>query len=272
MTTEISVVDQAPTHPPMRVVNRQDAIMATSSEALPAALAEFGERRRIFREWLLSNMQEGVHFGVVPGTGGKGGNDPQYRKLPSLYQPGADLIVELMNVRAEFEPDPVAWHQLGAKPGTIAYKCRLFSRDGQVIGEGNGADRIGNKQRDEHAAVMMACKRAKVSAVRTTFSLTDLFSQDLEDLQREPLPNPEQKDDAPEAQPRGERVTKEEFKDLTKRWTAYQMEREAPTDKQEWCIWVNSASGMPIASVPNQAKWTRENFRKCMAELTGGQP
>ncbi len=267
MTTEMTVSDAHYENLPMRPATRHDAIMATNSIELPAKLAEFSERRRIFREWVLSNMVEGVHFGIVPGTGGRGGNDPQYRKLPSLYQPGADLIIVLMEVRAEFEPDPLAWQQLGGKPGTIAYKCRLFSRDGALIGEGNGADRIGNKQRDEHAAVMMACKRAKVSAVRTTYSLTDLFSQDLEDLQREPHANPEQRPDAPVVQPRGDRVTAANLTQLFNGWKKKRLEYELDATADAFREWQQPHTGIPAASSNKPELWTTLKLSQCYEQL-----
>jgi hypothetical protein len=267
VSNEMTIVDQEPQPPAVRHADTRGGIMATISVDLPALLTEFSERRRLFREWLLSNMEEGVHYGVVPGTGGKGGNDPQYRKLPSLYQPGADLVVELMNVRAEFEPDPVAWQQLGSKPGVVCYKCRLISRDGQVIGEGNGADKVGNKQRDEHAATMMACKRAKVSAVRTTYSLTDLFSQDLEDLQREAPDAPSQAPDAPTAQPRGQRVTVENLKQLYQAWRAYHEHDDTKDAKALFVAWQTPITGIPTEVAHKPENWTPLKLSECYARL-----
>lgn len=172
-----------------RVVDFKNGVQLLSVEDQKIFLAEHTLRRNHFREWLLSQLIEGVHYGFPPGCEPK--LDRQGRPLvdkkqwtakPSLYKAGAFYIIELLKVRAVFEPDMETWEMSGKVSGLIFRKCRILNpATGDTLGEGSGAYLIGKKGMDANAAIKMAEKNSATSAVINTFALSDLFTQDLED-------------------------------------------------------------------------------------------
>lgn len=219
--------EPAPDEPRGALADLRAHAIAVPVERMQAALAEYAERRQAFRDWLLEQLVEGLHYGYVPGTEprfdsngntvGKRWNvrekrydetvvsPKSWRAKRCLYKAGAEFVVDLMNVRAEYAADVPAWQQLGGEPGNFVIKCKLVSRaNGAAIGEGIGARKVGTKGGDENNAVKMAQKAALVAAVLNSYGLSDLFTQD----QDNPPPkhdNPPH-DEAPKTPPRNKRA------------------------------------------------------------------
>jgi hypothetical protein len=239
--TALSVVE---TQPPALKDFRQQFLMAPVA-VMQAGLAEYKERRESFREWLKSQLVEGVHYGYPPGCEPKycdqngrpcpeseawGTVDKKNNVLalstwtpkPSFYKAGADFVCDLLWARDEYEADMNAWEQLGKPVGTFVFRCRLLSRaTNEVLGEGRGCRRISTNRmtEQENGAIKMAKKSAKVDAVLNTWGLADLFTQDIEDgMGPEKRPSPEADPNAATAQPRGERVTAAEIEAIVDRW------------------------------------------------------
>jgi hypothetical protein len=250
-------------------------------------LAEYAERRRAFRDWLLAQLNEGVHFGIPPGCEPKtqvqangevwygvwqrGGSytfypPSQWKPKPSLYKAGADFILDLMGARDEYESDLAAWEQLGKPAGTFVRKCRLYSKQtGEFMGEGTGARRLGAKGGDENNAIKMADKAAKVAAVLNTWGLADLFTQDLEDKSTPPPAhdNPDADPNAPKADARGERVTPAQLKALVGEWRKTKADLTKPEKEQreDWFAFVRAATDKVFAA--GYAKdWIQEDVLK----------
>lgn len=161
----------------------KDGFQLLSVEQQDVALTEYKKRRDHFRKWLLAQLVEGNHYGFPPGCEPKKVNRKQWQAKPSLYKAGALFIAELLNVRANYESDMVAWEMMGKPAGVIVRKCRLVNpSDGAFLGEGTGSYAVGRKKMDDNAAMKMADKTAVVAAVINTFALSDLFTQDLESL------------------------------------------------------------------------------------------
>ena len=165
---------------------------------LRQALAEYDEQRQELRDFLLSKMQEGVHYAYPPKLEPKydeHGNmkvwnkqsnsydlvsPKNWRPKQSLYKAGGEMVCDLMGVRCEFSADAEAWHQLGSPKETFVMVCRLHSRaTGELLGEGRGVRNVGQKGGDANNAIKMAQKCAMVDAVLTTYGLSDLFTQDI---------------------------------------------------------------------------------------------
>ncbi len=272
------------------LVDLRSAAMAVDSEKMTIGLAEYADRRKTFREWLLSQLIAGVHYGIPPGCEPKfddqgnlliwmkGGNravgKDQWRHKPSLYQAGADFIIDLMNLRAEFAADLGAWEMLGKPDGKMVYKCQLFSRaSGELVGEGIGARTIGDKGGDLNNGVKMACKCAKVAAVINSYGLSDLFTQDVEDMDKNRHENPDAKPDAPKAQPRNQRATLESFNALKARYAKH---FPYPKEKQEQDgFWVDfqrfiqGATGKTIATelLNDHNSYSASDIEKIMRKI-----
>jgi hypothetical protein len=276
----------------------RDAALAMTPELQAVALRDFKELRDNFRAWLLAQMKPGVHYGFPPGVaprletrGGVPGfllwnskkktnvwyPETQWKPRQSLYQSGADFVIELMGLQATFEADEGAWKMAGGRAGQLIYRCDLISRsNGKKIGEGIGARELGQKGGDLNNSVKMACKAAKVAAVINAYGLSDLFTQDLEDLPPPEYDNPEHDDDAPSVAPRGERsaappepepqpaaVTQEQLGKLVTEWKTQQPGDPGREDFARWALETCGGNWNP-----NKAKeWDRAKLSKCYAKL-----
>lgn len=256
-TTATVAADQTPP-----VSDFRTDMMRMPVEMMKIAQDEYVARRKQFREWLLSQLQVGIHFGYVPGTEPKfvdeHGRDCNHTKAkgvkvwkkgygnkqdgwdvisfaswtakPSLYKAGAQFVVDLLNLIPVYEADLVGWQQLGSPPGVFIYSCRLYPKGGTHIqenlkGEGRGVRKVGQKGGDENNAIKMAQKSALVDAVLNGFGLGDLFCQDLEDMGPVQHEAPEVKPNAPKTQPRNDRCSQADFDAVKRSWAGRREER-----------------------------------------------
>ena len=147
------------------------------------------DMRRAELEVIKGLMKPGLHYGKIPGT-----------PKPSLWQPGAQLIDKAYGYAPTFQC--VAMQEDWEKPFFhYTYRCRLIRRrDGVIVGEAEGSCNSREKKyreatyhgKDEGTPVdpcdivntlqKMAQKRAHVSATLNATALTDVFTQDIEDL------------------------------------------------------------------------------------------
>jgi hypothetical protein len=147
-----------------------------------------------FQKLVNSNLTEGHDYGVIPGTGNK----------PTLLKPGAEKILMLMGLQSQYEVVDKVENWDG---GFFAYTVRAtLVHDGQVITQGMGAANTkenryqlkewsdsekkkvwdGTTYQDpytlQNTVLKMAKKRAQVDATLTVASLSDVFTQDTEDM------------------------------------------------------------------------------------------
>lgn len=129
-----------------------------------------------FQQVVQQTLHQGHDFGIVPGT-----------EKPTLLKPGAEKILMMMGLRSEFE---IADSTRDFEKGFFQYqvRCRLIKGD-VIITEGLGACNTREKKyikQDpytiDNTILKMAKKRALVDAALLVASLSDLFTQDIEDL------------------------------------------------------------------------------------------
>lgn len=252
------------------VRDMRSAMMTLPVEQMIVLQNEYIARRKQFREWLLSQLQVGVHFGYVPGTLPKfvdeNGRDCEADKAkgikswnnakktydivsfaswtakPSLYKAGAEFVCDLLNLIAVFEADDLAWKQLGEPAGVFVFICRLYPKGSTFIeenlkGEGRGVRKVGQKGGDENNAIKMCKKCALVDAVLNGFGLSDLFTQDVEEMGPVQHEAPESNPNAPKTQPRNDRATQAAFDDLKRIWAGRREERGLPVEKELFAKW-----------------------------------
>lgn len=168
--------------------------------------SEVVQHAMVVQEVMRAVMKQDVHFGTIPGT-----------PKPTLYQPGADVLCMTFRIAAEFEEkdlstaDAVRYritcrgvHQatgvvLGSGIGEASssedkYKWRKAVSDKEYEATPPALRRIKygksweTKQvRTEPAdlantVLKMAAKRAKIAMVLNVTAASDMFGQDLEDL------------------------------------------------------------------------------------------
>ena len=276
------------------------AAMNVPVEQQIVALEEYRERRASFREWLLQQLIIGLHYGYPPGTEpeydrdgnlliwSKGGKKPvakeQWRKVPSLYQAGADFVCDLMGLRHEFSADREAWAMMGAKEYNFVYRCQLFSKlNSEIVGEGHGAAKAADHQGNVNTAIKMACKRSKVAAVINAYGLSDLFTQDIEDDSKaKPNPAPKANQAAPKAKPRGQRGTPADARKLGILAGAYRRthqidnpasEEETHMQREAFMAWARQHTKVdPGADLTQVSAWTMEMIDELHAALQEVRP
>ncbi len=129
-----------------------------------------------FQAVIQNQLKQNFDYGVIPGT-----------QKPTLLKPGAEKILMLLGLRSEFE---IVDSTRDFEKGFFQYqvKARLY-KGNMLITEGLGAanNRERRYQRQDpftvdNTVLKMAKKRALVDAALLVGSLSDLFTQDLEDM------------------------------------------------------------------------------------------
>ena len=129
-----------------------------------------------FQQLVQSQLKQNHDYGVIPGT-----------PKPTLLKPGAEKILMLMGLRSEFE---IVDSTRDFEKGFFQYqvKCKLYRGD-TLITEGLGA--ANTKERKylkqdpytiDNTVLKIAKKRALIDAVLLVASLSEVFTQDLEDI------------------------------------------------------------------------------------------
>lgn len=104
----------------------------------------------------------------------------------SLGKPGAEKLAAFFDLTASFTVDRESMELLDQK-GMIAYVCNLIGKDGEARGQGRGADTLARNGNDANKTIKMAQKRAYVDAIIRATGLSDMFTQDLEDMNPEDI-------------------------------------------------------------------------------------
>lgn len=132
-----------------------------------------------FQKVIQSTLHQNHDYGIVPGT-----------DEPTLLKPGAEKILMMMGLRSEFE---IADSTRDWEKGFFQYqvRCKLYKND-TLITEGLGSANTkeskyikGNPYTLDNTILKMAKKRALVDAALLVASLSDIFTQDIEDMDLE---------------------------------------------------------------------------------------
>lgn len=129
-----------------------------------------------FQQVIQNTLHQNHDYGIIPGT-----------DKPTLLKPGAEKILMMMGLRSEFE---IVDSTRDFEKGFFQYqvRCKLLKGD-MVITEGLGA--CNTRERKylkmdpytmDNTVLKMAKKRALVDAALLVASLSDVFTQDLEDM------------------------------------------------------------------------------------------
>lgn len=146
-------------------------------------LDNYSSQKKQLMQWLASNLIEGVHYGYPPKTP-RPADSKSWKAKPSLYKSGALTIVDLLQLRADFSADQAARAMFEHSENLLCIRCELYSRaTGELVGQGRGTYRVGQKGMNENSALKMAQKSALVDAVINTVPIAaELYTQDLEDI------------------------------------------------------------------------------------------
>lgn len=129
-----------------------------------------------FQQVIQKTLHQGHDFGIIPGT-----------SKPTLLKPGAEKILMMMGLRSEFD---IVDSTRDFEKGFFQYqvRCKLYKGE-MLITEGLAACNTREKKyikmdpfTMDNTVLKMAKKRALVDASLLVGSLSDVFTQDLEDM------------------------------------------------------------------------------------------
>lgn len=149
-----------------------DIIEQVDTASLNRSLQAIGQ----FQKLVHSQFRQNHDYGIIPGT-----------NKPTMLKPGAEKIVMLLGLTSEYE---IVESTRDFEKGFFQYqiKCKLL-KNGVIVTEGMGA--ANTKERKyirqdafsvDNTVLKMAKKRALVDAALLVGSLSDIFTQDMEDM------------------------------------------------------------------------------------------
>ena len=160
----------------MELVNRDNQSVSIIDDISIQQVQKTMHKITQFQQVIQRTLRQNHDFGVVPGT-----------QKPTLLKPGAEKILMMMGLRSEFE---IVDSTRDFENGFFQYqvRCKLYKGD-ILVTEGLGA--CNTKERKyikqdpytlDNTVLKMAKKRALVDATLLVASLSDVFTQDSEDM------------------------------------------------------------------------------------------
>ena len=213
-----------------------DKTLVSREAALDIDIGKVEERFKSIKEFqalVRKSLIPDADFGTIPGT-----------KRPTLFKPGAEKIAKLMGLSDRYE---ILREKEDYDKGFFAYtfKCILISiKTDKVISEGVGScnskeSKYCSEKVDIFSVVntilKMAKKRAMVDAVLSAGRLSEVFTQDVEDIAPKTPSEPKKAQYVPPKQPtQGDTSPVFRFgkyKDLS-----YNYINQIAPDYFDWCL------------------------------------
>src|SRR6267142_3048133 len=152
------------------------------------------DRRRINHkaliDWVRAALVEGVDFGRIHVEAksrcslGKHCQNPTHYSKPSLFKPGSEKICGMLAVTPKY-PTMKDYEQAavsGIAIETIILRCELHDQYGNVVAQGVGGRSVSKDYGDVNKALKMAEKSGQIDATLRLAGLSEVFTQDLEDM------------------------------------------------------------------------------------------
>lgn len=209
------------------------------------ALVRRGENRSALIAWVREALVDGVDYGAIKRSNGS-------MTKPSLRKPGAEKICGMLNVIPTF-PTLKDYEQLalqGIPIDQIILRCHLLSMSGEVLADGVGARSMKQDSGDLNKALKMACKSSHIDATLRMGGLSEIFTQDLEDVPPQQFDN--QPTDAPRQESSGRGFATEKQLYLIERRLG-----EGGIDVRDLCthFQINALKEVPFAKVNEVLAW-----------------
>ena len=177
--------------------DRHDALPAAAASPLdlPADVFRAGldrrkENRAAMMEWVRSALVEGVDYGRIHVVSrskcphGARCRNPAHFSKPSLFKPGAEKICGMLGVTIHYptlsEYEAVALQ--GVALVHVILRCEIHDAAGNVVAAGVGARTLRQDNGDLNKSLKMAEKSAHIDATLRMAGLSEVFTQDLEDM------------------------------------------------------------------------------------------
>lgn len=180
------------------------------TEQFKAALDRRKANRDALLAWIKDALKEGTDYGKIHVVKketcdkGKWCKNPAHFSKDCLFKPGAEKICGMLGVTPvfpnlrEYEKSAVN----GVPIENVVLRCELQNSQGQILGEGVGARSVKKDYGDINKALKMAEKSAQIDATLKMGGLSEMFTQDLDDMppkeegpKESQKPTPQQKAD-----------------------------------------------------------------------------
>ena len=161
-----------PTVPQTQTTNPLDM----PTQEFQAGLNRRKANRRVLMDWIKSALIKDKDYGSIQINGRP--------SKASLFKPGAEKICGMLGIIPTF-PNLHRYEEMalsGKEVKTIILKCELTTSDGKVIASGIGARQVGQDNGDINKALKMASKSAHIDATLRAAGLSEIFTQDVEDM------------------------------------------------------------------------------------------
>lgn len=161
-----------------------------SPEAFRGALSRRGENRKALMAWVRESLVPGVDFGrihVVSKNKCSAGNqctNPHHFSKDCLFKPGAEKIAGMLGVTPTF---PTLHKYEDAALGGIELKqiilrCHMVDGSGRIVADGIGARSLEQDYGDINKSLKMCAKSAHIDATLRMAGLSEVFTQDLDQM------------------------------------------------------------------------------------------
>ncbi len=177
---------------PIESVDRHAGPLDMEPAAFRAGLDRRKENRKALMDWIRAALVENVDFGRIDTKRGK--------SKPSLFKPGAEKICGMLGIISTF-PTLGEYEQCalkGIEIKSVVLRCALLDSRGVIVAEGVGARSLAQDYGDLNKALKMAEKSAHIDATLRMAGLSEVFTQDLEDLPPRANIEPERKASVPQ--------------------------------------------------------------------------
>jgi hypothetical protein len=188
------------------------------AEQFKAGLQRRKDNRQALMTWIRDALVEGVDYGRIHSVGkskcqyaargmAEQCPDPKHWSKPSMFKPGAEKVTGMLGLTAHY-PTLKDYEQTalsGVAIKHIILRCELRDASGRVVAEGVGARSLEQDYGDLNKALKMSEKSALIDSTLRAGGLSEVFTQDLEDMQiqdDEPPParQPQRESRSPTAQ------------------------------------------------------------------------
>ena len=171
----------------MALESRHAGPLDMEPAAFRAGLDRRKENRNALMEWIRSALVENVDYGRIPTKRGP--------SKPSLFKPGAEKICGMLGIITTF-PTLTEYEQAafkGVEVKSVVLRCALLDSRGVIVAEGVGARSLAQDYGDLNKALKMAEKSAHIDATLRMAGLSEVFTQDIEDMPPRANIEPERK-------------------------------------------------------------------------------
>lgn len=207
---EIAVIDA-----PVEKNTQPLAVKSTfdiAPQQFTAGLNRRKKNRKALITWIQEELVEGTDWGRIHVVKkdqcpeGKYCSNPYHFSKPSLWKAGAEKIVGMMGLKATW-PNLDRYEDLviAGKPiEQLLLRAELINDAGLVVSTGIGARSLQADYGDLNKAFKMAKKSALVDAVLNCAGLSEIFTQDVEDMDATKIDPGAQDPFNPQAEPAAE--------------------------------------------------------------------